>query len=121
MPTSFPCRKCGKITLWGDLVLDGTDLWCKGTCSDAQEDRPLKFLKGMETTLESLPEHEGCLYPGATTGEIKASGGTSYALKKAMEYGWANTYGKDNNREAPSYYRTKLGTRALAAHRRNHG
>jgi len=71
-----------------------------------------KLGKGMRTLLESLPEHEGCLYPGATMGELKASGATPYLLRKARELGWANVY-TDNNREAPSYYRTPQGTKAL--------
>lgn len=73
----------------------------------------MKLSKGMRTLLEALPEYEGCLYPGATMGEIKASGGSYYLLRKAMELEWANTYGRNNNREAPSYYRTKQGTKAL--------
>jgi len=116
------CESCGKIIPEGDLVLQGNEIRCKQDCADPEigtdRDYPLKFGKGMKATLEALPEHEGCLYPGATMGEIKASGGTAYALTKAMEYGWANTYGTDNNREAPSYYRTKRGTRALNGHRK---
>lgn len=72
----------------------------------------MKLSKRMRTLLEALPEHEGCLYPGATMGELKASGGTPYLLRRARELGWANVY-TDNNREAPSYYRTKQGTEAL--------
>jgi hypothetical protein len=49
-----------------------------------------KLGKGMRTLLEALPEHEGCLYPGATMGELKASGATPYLLRKARELGWAN-------------------------------
>lgn len=72
----------------------------------------MKLSKGMRNLLKALPEHEGCLYPGATMGELKASGATPYLLRKAREEGWANIY-TDNNREAPSYYRTSQGTKAL--------
>lgn len=81
----------------------------------------MKLTKVMQTVLEALPGYEGgALYPGASMAEIKASGGTPYALRRARDEGWAGMY-TTNNREAPSYYRTETGTRALETHYAAHG
>ncbi|WP_040829000.1 hypothetical protein [Nocardia jiangxiensis] len=76
-------------------------------------DTPRKLSETMRTTLEALHGWENILGRGTSAGEIDAAGGSRSCLRRAIENGWAISYGSNELRDAPVYRRTKAGTERL--------
>jgi hypothetical protein len=80
---------------------------------------PETLTPAMLATLGVLGGTDGSLHGGTTSGEVKAAGGNSYSLTKAMGLGWVvrrePVKGAAEKRNSPTYTITPEGATVLAS------